>query len=371
MSRENQLSPSFFSGSYEKGRRKFLDACKSGQLNVHSYLHPIHKGPQGEDLAIDCTLIGSENAKRVLFVTCGTHGLEGAAGSATLLQFMSGDALAKLPSGLAVLIVHAVNPYGWAYNRRGNEDGIDLNRNFLNHEEPYPQNRDYDELHDLIKDAQPDARGLEEFTNTFHRFARTRGMGAAINGITAGQYEYANGMSFGGHAASWSSDTLLEILNRFLAHARKVILIDWHTGIGDFGQPFFIIDDPAASIEYELAASWWQSHSIHADDVLEGGTPNYSGLLVRGLKNKISSSSGANVVSVVIEWGTYGLDEMLQALLLDDWLKENPSSRSPMTQTARSLLIERFFPAAREWRNSVLSHAGPIYEQALKGLNAW
>ena len=34
-----------------------------------------------------------------------------------------------------VVIVHAVNPYGFACGRRFNEDGVDLNRNVLSDDE--------------------------------------------------------------------------------------------------------------------------------------------------------------------------------------------------------------------------------------------
>ena len=46
----------------------------------------------------------------------------------------------KLPT---IVLIHALNPYGFKTNRRVNEDNIDLNRNFLSEEEfNYVKSRD-------------------------------------------------------------------------------------------------------------------------------------------------------------------------------------------------------------------------------------
>src|SRR5690606_39367139 len=44
------------------------------------------------------------------------------------------DAFAALPEDTAVLLIHAINPYGFSHIRRVNEDNIDLNRNFRDFE---------------------------------------------------------------------------------------------------------------------------------------------------------------------------------------------------------------------------------------------
>ncbi len=360
-----------FSNTYHKARQRFLDTCAARDLPVQSRIHPDYKDPYGHDLAMDYVWIGPRKARNVLFVTCGTHGLEGAAGAATMVQFIEHGAANALPDDVAVMMVHGVNPYGWAYARRGNEDGIDLNRNCLDHNRPYPQNPAYDGLHDLIKAARVDAQGLSDFTEEFYRFAKVHGQHYTLSGITSGQYNHPDGMSFGGHGLSWSCQTLYDVARHNLGEAQKVITIDWHTGIGDFGLPFFIMDDPVSSDEYRQATSWWTPHKIHSDDILKGGSPAYTGLLIKGLKEKIIDAGPRAVVSVVVEWGTYDLNTMLQALLLDDWLKANAHLKSPQVDEVRTQLIERFYPAASAWRQSVLAYAPPIYQQAINAFHTW
>jgi Protein of unknown function (DUF2817) len=359
-----------FANNYEEGRKEFLALCAAKNLSVQSHVHPDHKGPHGEDLAMDSVWIGPKDAHKVLCVTCGTHGLEAAAGAATLRQFLQSPDSDTLPTDSALLIVHAINPYGWAYDRRGNEDGIDLNRNCLDHAQPHPLNPVYDDLHAFIKTPCVDEAGQTAFIRDFYDYAKHHGLNAAVSGITAGQYNHPDGISYGGMATSWSVETLRAIIAHHLGQAQNVILVDWHTGIGRFGKPFFIMDDPTTSPAYARASSWWSPHKIHSDDILEGGSPAYTGLLIKDLKAKIKALNGAQTTSVVIEWGTYEMDVMLSALLLDNWLRGDPSAPDTQINAARTQLVERFYPKTKSWRTAVLDQAPALYRQALRGLQS-
>ena len=52
--------------------------------------------------------------------------------------------------GIALLLIHAVNPFGFSHLKRTNEDNIDLNRNFNDFATPYPDNPVYEQVHDLL-----------------------------------------------------------------------------------------------------------------------------------------------------------------------------------------------------------------------------
>lgn len=372
MTRHERSVGQYFASSYSEGRGKFLEACEQAGLAVRTYVHPDLKGPQGEDLAMDCAWIGPVDAGKVLLVSCGTHGLEAAAGAATILRWLDTGAAAAIPDGIAILIVHAINPYGWAHTRRGNEDDIDLNRNFLDHDEAYPENAAYAALHPLVENASADAEGLREFLQAFQAFCAEHTLAEAIGGITSGQYDYPGGLSFGGHAPSWSRQTLYEIAQTYLRDARKILHVDWHTGIGEYAQPFFILDEARDTPTYELLASWWPSHVIHCDDVLDGISIEYSGLLMDGLRREFSTFNKAQMVSVTIEWGTYEVDSMLEALVMDNWLIHGRQAASQdMIEDVRARLIERFYPSDTKWRRSVIEKSEAIYVKALAGLKDW
>lgn len=362
----------YFSDSYEQGRSKFLAVCKDNNLAVQTHINPCAQSPNGDDLTMDVVWCGAIGAKKVFLVTCGTHGLEAAAGSATIVQWLDQKNHLTLPEDCAVLIVHVVNAYGWAYNSRTNEDNVDLNRNFLNHNAIYPQNP---HCHELIKRLQIDEINSESLKNAldcFHQFALEKGMNQAIQAITAGQYEDVGGIGYGGNQDSWSKQTLIEIIKTKLKRVNKIACIDWHTGIGKYGEPFFISQDKVGSAKYKMACQWWQV-AIHSDDVFdEGVSPEYSGLLIQGVKDELQKSNEVDILSVAIEIGTYDLDSMLQALIIDNWLRQNKQkSHSAETKRQEMRLVERFYPSMPEWRASVLLHAKIIYQQTLQGLSNW
>ena len=76
----------------------------------------------------------------------GTHGVEGFAGSALQVGLLDEGIQNELSPESAVLMIHAINPYGMAHLRRFNEDNVDLNRNFRDHAKTPPENCAYQKL---------------------------------------------------------------------------------------------------------------------------------------------------------------------------------------------------------------------------------
>jgi len=369
---ENAILSRYFSTSYNEGRDKFLTACQQAELIVDSYAHPTLKGPTGEDLAIDTAWAGPPDASRVLVFSCGTHGLEAAAGSATMLRWLDMNGPDALPDDMAVLLIHAINPYGWAWAHRINEDGIDLNRNFVAPSSLRPENPAYEDIHALLLKTEMDARSLKAFAEAFHGLAASKGLNTALTGITSGQYDFSDGLSYGGTALSWSAETLFNIARNTLQHANRILHIDWHTGIGEFGQAHFILDEQRGSETFALLSSWWPEHAIHCDDVVEGVSISYNGLLVTGLRDEISTLNKADVVNLTIEWGTYEVEAMLQALVMDNWLKNRAADADQaLIERVRAELVERFYPQSPEWRQNVLGASEKIYAKAIAGLDSW
>jgi len=325
----------------------------------------------GSDLITDVAWFGAPDARKVVLFITGTHGLEAAAGSATVLQWiMSG---AERPDGVAVMIVHAANPYGWAYSSRGDENNIDLNRNCVDRASPAPTNAAYRELHEKVISDDVSEEGLARSLKAFWSFAEERGAPLAFQGLTGGQYDVPDGLSYGGAEESWSCRNLRAIVRDNLKAAEKVALVDWHTGIGPHGEPFAIAQDATGTEGYERLRQWWGEDYLHYDDVFgEAGAPEYSGLVVDALENEIRRLSGAEVVSAVIEWGTYEIDVMFKALLLDRWLRFVCRDHGTAEAiAARTRLEESFYPPTGEWRRSVLVHGARLCRRTIEGVEAW
>jgi hypothetical protein len=189
-----------FSASYAQARVKFLEAAAIATLPIRSHPHPL-AGRDGEALAMDVVLAGSPDADKLLIVTSACHGVEGYCGSGVQV-FALHDAEWRekaRAAGVAVLYVHALNPFGFSHVRRVTHENVDLNRNFQDFSKPLPVNEAYRALQPLLLPEHwpPDA----ENAATVAHFIETHGMAAFQAAITRGQHEFPDGLFFGRHRA--------------------------------------------------------------------------------------------------------------------------------------------------------------------------
>ena len=149
---------SYFPADYRQARRNFIAACQKAGVDSIARVHPGAKGPDGKPLFIDSAALGPRGAKKALLLIAGTHGVEGYFGSGAMTGLLRQGL--KPPPDTRLVLVHALNPYGFAWDRRVNEDNVDLNRNFVDHADP-PDNREYALLADAIahEKADPDSAG--------------------------------------------------------------------------------------------------------------------------------------------------------------------------------------------------------------------
>ena len=77
---------------------------------------------------------------------------------------------------MGLLLVHAVNPYGFAHTRRVNESNVDLNRNFLRHPDEHVPNPDYDALYEHINPTELDEEADAAHVGALLEFGREHGI---------------------------------------------------------------------------------------------------------------------------------------------------------------------------------------------------
>ena len=110
------------------------------------------------------------DAQALLIISSACHGVEGFCGSGVQNALLADPAwhAAAERAGVAVLYIHALNPYGFSWLRRTTHENVDLNRNFQDFSKPLPHNEAYDRLAHLLVPAiwppTPEVKaGLAEF----------------------------------------------------------------------------------------------------------------------------------------------------------------------------------------------------------------
>lgn len=361
----------YFGHDYQSARNKFLSAAKNIEATITSYPHPTEKGPSGETLYIDVAYVGSPSAARVHLAISGTHGLEAAAGSAVQTAWLSDYAQQqkKLPADTAVLFVHVINPYGFAHSTRTTEHNVDLNRNFVDHESSHIENKDYAALHDALIVDQWDEAHLEALEKNIQFFKEKYGEDAYFNARVKGQYDFPGGVAFGGNQREWSNVILEKIVHDHLKHAQQIAFIDWHTGLGEYAEPFFLCFNDEGSLFQKEAIKWWGEHRIIGQRPHGLKRPDYQGLVFKGVEQFLN---GRPLVGAVVEFGTRGKNTP-PALLLDQWLKFK-SDQFPDKERDIQLysdLKDAYLPISSIWRQSVVRHGVAITNQAIEGLIQW
>ncbi len=358
----------FFSPHYAAARTRFLEHATAAGAHLAHYAHPEQSGPNGEALGIDVAHLGNRNGARQLVVISGTHGLEAYAGSAAQIAWLKLFRPQALAHDVGVLLIHGLNPYGFAHFTRTTENNVDLNRNFIDHAAP-PENPDYSRLHPHLIATDWSFETQHALTDAEAGFRAEYGADALFNARVKGQYAHPDGPYFGGHQREWSNLTLERIVDEHLASAARVGLIDWHTGLGDYAQPFFLCFSPEDSEHWTLAKQWWGAERIENARPHGLARPAYVGLVFQGLQHFLGARP---LVGAVVEFGTRGT-AMNHAQALDQWLRKQDAAfrRTDRHQQLLADLRDAYVPVAQTWRNAVIHQGVAITDQALAGLTHW
>jgi Protein of unknown function (DUF2817) len=380
--------PSAFSPSYAKARVKFLEAAASAGLAITSYAHPL-PGKDGEDLAMDVALDGSPDAKALLIVSSACHGVEGYCGSGVqvfALHDQEWRDKAKA-AGVAVLYIHALNPYGFSHLRRVTHENVDLNRNFQDFSKPLPAsstNPGYASLHDLLlpQEWPPTPENIAACADWMSARSvkgsknpdEASGLRAFQQAVSQGQYSHADGLFFGGNAPTWSNLTLRKVLKQYAQRCDQFAWIDIHTGLGPrgLGERIFACKDDAAA--YERASRWWGNKGNPSGETPVTSIYNGSSTsaLLTGLiwQSVYQEAPQAEYTAIAMEYGTVPVQDTLNALRADHWLAKHPEAPAEQAKHIKQQLLDTFYVDTDEWKGQIVSQARQSMFQAVDGLSA-
>jgi hypothetical protein len=310
-----------------------------------------------------------ERPEKIYVVCCGIHGVEGYAGSAIMRALMQSQLTRLDPATTGLLLVHALNPYGFQHDIRVNQNNVDLNRNCAAHGEALfgSHNAHFEVLRGLLGPSRPCSLALKQRL----RFYLGIGQAVAMSGFStlrqatlAGQYIDARGVFYGGAHLEPEIAFFQEIYTRVAHTYGEVLLTDLHTGYGERGQayPLFGRADSEAFRSY-----------------IEGGvkdgstdkTYTVSGDLV-GYCYKTSKRlrPAGTFNGVVIEIGTHGLsmrDQLadLQTVIHENQLRHYGAVDESTAQSVRANFRELFCPQHPSWRRQAVEVGVKTVERLL------
>jgi hypothetical protein len=356
-----------FSRSYAEARRKFLDAAAAAHLPVYSTQHPL-PGRDGEPLALDVAIAGNPNAERVLMVSSGCHGVEGYCGSGVQVAALRDPQwAARLAAGdLAVLYLHALNPYGFSHIRRVTHENVDLNRNFSDYTQPLPVNEAYGALHALLLPAQwpPDDANRTAIAD----YIAERGVAQYQAAVSRGQHAFPQGLFFGGTAPTWSNGALRAVLRQHASGARQLAWIDIHTGLGPSGvgeRIFACRNDPAALVR---ARAWWGGNGATPITSIYDGSSTSASLTGLMMNAAYEECPQAAFTSIAMEYGTLVITEMIEALRAEQWLQLHPEAPAEQARAIKQQMLDAFYVDTATWRTQIITQAEEAMVQAVDGL---
>ncbi|WP_375593090.1 M14 family metallopeptidase [Algihabitans albus] len=354
----------YFPESYAEARARFLAACADAEIAVEQRPNP-NAGPEDEALYSDVAWIGPKDADSVLVVLSGTHGIEGFCGSGIQLGLLQSGLIAGRPNGLAVLLVHAINPYGFAWQRRVTEENVDLNRNWLDHGTTHPANPGYDALHPLLCPRDWSDAAIAESQAALDAWEATHGTVAFRAAVSGGQYSRADGIFFGGTRDTWAKTNLEEVLDGHLASAKRIGLIDIHTGLGPYGfgdrlLPF-APDDPVSL----RAQDWFGGDCTDTPAGAHVNVADLHGVSLPAVRDRLDTDI---FVGIALEYGTVPTPDVRLAVRADNWLHLHGQLDSPKGRAIKQQIRAAFYPDSRDWKLQVWERAEETVRLMYRGL---
>ena len=334
----------------------------SDGLGAEFASHPID---ESDGLYIDSFYLPSRDTQTNLVVlTTGVHGIEGYIGAAMLDVFF-GEIYPTLDhSDTGVLVVANVNPYGMKHLRRYNENNVDLNRNFILDWDSFDRasNQEYPKVDTFLGPTGKIGNALWHeagFYLSLAKTAVTEGADTISDALLTGQYEYPQGVYYGGDGDESSTVYLKDVFARCLdSRYENIVHIDIHSGYGPRYNMVIFNSVFETMTEAESVAAFGYGNVIaHDSESFYATTGDTTDFFYRLAQQKDTDTA---LFSTCFEFGTIG-DAFFDTILsLHYTVDENrnhfyPTDNAVSAQIVHENYMELFYPTETAWREKTVT----------------
>jgi hypothetical protein len=356
-----------FAPTFALARQQFLQAAAAAGLAVESKRHPL-PGLQGEELAMDVARDGDPDASKLLVLTSACHGVEGFCGSGVQVAALHDAAFRERAraAGVALLYVHGLNPYGFSHCFRATHENVDLNRNFNDFDRALPVNTAYRELHALL--VPPEWPPTAANNKALQDWVSAHGERAYQSAVSGGQYEYPDGLFFGGRSATWSNRSVREVLRAHGRRAGRLAWIDIHTGLGPsgVGERIYAGRDDKDSVA--RCRAWWAGGGRTPVTSIYDGSSTSAFLTGMMFNAAYEECPQAEYTGIALEYGTVPVLQSLHALRGEQWVRRHPEAAPAVADAIRQGMKQAFYTDNDAWRGQIVVQAKEALTQAVDGL---
>ncbi|MEO8453215.1 MAG: DUF2817 domain-containing protein [Gemmatimonadota bacterium] len=352
----------YFSATVPEADRRFEAAAARARARFERIPHPL-LGPAGEPLALSVAAIGPASASNALVISSGIHGVEGFAGAAIQTGLLTGSD--PLPADTRLVLVHAVNPWGMAWNRREDHENIDVFRNLLYWRRPIIPDPLYDEIDTALDLAHwPDAR--ERIDAQRMKLVAEHGLPRLIAAVRRGQHHRPDGLTYHGQGQCWSALTLQHVADRWLSGAKRIAWIDVHTGFGEPGGALVMSYETRGNPADQRLDAWFDGAIYRPGE--DADIPPHEARPFGWVEEHVP---GSTVTALILEFGTEPPEVTRDLFPASTHYHRYGDPRS-LQARAVDVRVRRFcYPERHEWKKSVWAHGAAVARRTARGLAAW
>ena len=228
------------------------------------------------------------------------------------------------------------------------------------------RNSAYKKLHRHLIPDRWDKESVAELTRRLESYASKHGRFQLQAILTGGQYDHPDGIFYGGNGPTEAHLRFLKIIDNHVTGAEQLMYLDWHTGLGPYGSAELIGATRPGTPHGDRVQAWFANNLTSTTNGTSSSAP-VTGTVGSGLRARLKDT-GAEITSLTVEFGTYPPEEVLMAIIADNWLHQKGDPDSEVGRGIKARLRHALYPDEDDWKELVWVRGKQLIHRAIRGL---